>query len=88
MYKSWVEEMRYGVQPAYEDIRFDDPYILPYIHANDNLAWQGYPGPYTGLAAKTWSAFELSNFFQSVLVDKVSGKEAAEETQKRIEQLK
>lgn len=87
-YKGWVEEMRFGVQPAYEDIRFDHPYILPYIHANDNLAWQGYPGPYTGLAAKAWSSFELSNFFQRVLVDKISVKEAAEEMGKRIEQLK
>jgi len=86
-YKGWVDEMRYGVQPAYEDIKYDDPYISPYIHANDNLVWQGYPGPYTGVAAKAWSTFELSNFFQRVIVDKVSPEQAAQEVQERIEKM-
>lgn len=85
-YKGWVDEMRYGVQPAYEDISYDDPYITPYIHANENLVWQGYPGPYTGVAAKAWANFELSNFFQRVLVDNVSVEQAAKEVQERIEE--
>lgn len=86
-YKGWVDEMRYGVQPAYEDITYDDPYITPYIHANENLVWQGYPGPYTGVAAKAWSSFELTNFFQRAIVDKVPVEQAAQEVQDRIEAM-
>ena len=86
-YKGWVDEMKYGVQPAYEDIVYDDPYITPYIHSNENSVWQGYPGPYTGIAAQAWSAFKLTDVFQRILVDQVPVEQAAAEIQEQIREL-
>lgn len=87
-YKGWADTMRYGIQPAYTEITYDDPYIEPFVRANEQLVWQGYPGPYTGLAARTWSAFELANFFQRVLVDNVSVEQASAEMMSAIEELR
>lgn len=86
-YSGWVDEMKYGVQPAFADITYNDPYILPYIDSNENSVWQGYPGPYTGIAAKAWSAFKLTDVFQRVLVDKVPVDQAAAEIQEQIKAL-
>ena len=79
--------MKYGVQPAYDDIVYDDTYITPYINSNENSVWQVYPGPYTGIAAQAWSAFKLTDVFQRILVDQIPVEQAAAEVQEQIAEL-
>jgi len=87
-YHAWIDEMCYADQPIYHEISYEDPYITAYLESNENLTVQGWPGPYTGVAARTWSSYLLTNFYQSVLVDGVSVEEAAAEMAKEIDALR